>query len=452
MLCPFGFRCLALSGPPRPFCKEHLLTHTAVVTSHRWSRRSRLPVFVAAAAAAGLALAGCGGSSGSAASGGGGSKELTVWHYFSDANQVKVMTDFEAKFEKAHAGTHVTNVYVPYDQLISKLTASAGAKSGPDVVVLNGADTGTLALAGALAPLDDRWNAYSDKGQFPASVVHKTNNKIYSVQGYVNLLGLWYNADLLGSLGLKPPTTMQELESDMQAAKAAGKQGITLSALPQSQGEWQAYPWLSAEGFTYKNRDQTAMTAGLTRVHSWVDKGYLSKAAVTWDQTVPFQQFTTGNVAFAENGNWQAGTAASSAKFKYGVVPLPLGGKGQVYLGGEGEGIGAFSKNPDLAWQYLQETYLDKQGQLIPAEDVGSIPSRTDTAKDPKVTGNKLLQPFAQTIAKYGASYPDPAIPAQAVANVQLTVGQAWSATLGGQKSPDQAASATISALSSLIK
>ncbi|MBT1001576.1 sugar ABC transporter substrate-binding protein [Paenarthrobacter sp. DKR-5] len=403
----------------------------------------------AAAVVSALALTGCG--SGAGSSSGGSSKEITVWHYFSDPNQVKVMTDYADTFQKNNPGTKVNNVYVPYDQLDSKLIASAGAKSGPDVVVYNGADASNLALANTLAPLDDKWGTFADKSQFPESVVHKVNGKTYGVQGYVNLLGLWYNKDILTSLGVQPPKTLSELEDAMGKAVAAGKQGMTLSGLPQSQGEWQAFPWLSSAGFSYGSPDAGALEKGLGMAQDWVKKGYVSKEAVTWDQTVPFQKFAAGNVAFAENGNWQMGTAKSTAKFSYGVVPLPVG-SGKVYLGGEAEGIGAFSKNPDLAWKYLQQTYFDKAGQLTAMKDAGSIPSRKDSAADPAVTGNDLLKPFADSIAKNGATYPDDAVPAKNVANVQLAVGQAWSAALGGQSSPSDAAQALNSKLSSLLQ
>ncbi|MDO8106696.1 sugar ABC transporter substrate-binding protein [Isoptericola sp. b441] len=427
--------------------------------ARRAGRRS-----LAAAVTAGVAvlgLAACSGgtastpsdSTGGSASGsaGGGSTTLTVWHYFSDANQVKLMDEYAKKFEDAHPDVTVDNVFVPYDQMNSKLVSAAGAKTGPDIAVFNGAETATIALGGALAPLDDYWSSYSDAAQFPDSVIHKVDGKTYAVQGYVNLLGLWYNADILKEIGVQPPTTIDELEKDMAAAKAAGYQGITLCGLPQSQGEWQAYPWLTSQGFTYDSPDQSSLAAGLSMVRGWVTDGYLSQEAVTWDQTVPFQKFAAGGIAFAENGNWQMGTAASDAKFNYGVVPLPLGSDGKVYLGGEGEGIGAFSKHPDLAWQYLTETYLDRQGQLLPVKIVGSIPSRLDAAKDDTVTSNELLKPFAETIAKYGANYPASVISPDAVADVQLTVGQAWSAALGGQQSPDTAASTAVQKLSSLL-
>jgi multiple sugar transport system substrate-binding protein len=237
----------------------------------------------------------------------------------------------------------------------------------------------------------------------------------------------------------------------MQQAKDAGYGGITLSGLPNSQGEGQAYPWVSNEGFSYDNLDQNALAAGLARVRNWVQQGWLSQESTTWDQTVPFQTFAAGNVAFAENGNWQMGTAKSDAKFTYGVTQLPLGDKAGIYLGGEGEGIGAFSKNPQLAWEYLTSSYLSPEGQLAAASMVGSLPSRLDVAKDSQVTSNPLLVPFAQEIADKGAAYPSATIPPQGVADVQTAVGQAWSAAIGGQQSPQDAAAAAVTAVTSAM-
>lgn len=429
-------------------------------TTRTVRRRSRTATYTTAALAGTLLLAACGSSGEDAQTGGDGAGDggdaedvtLTVWHYFSDENQVALMDAYADMFEAAKPGVTVENVFVPYDQMNSKLVSAAGSQTGPDIAVFNGAEAATVALGGALAPLDGYLDSYADIDQLPESVIHTIDGSRYAVQGYVNLLGLWYNADILDEIGVEPPTTLDELEAAMAAAKEAGYAGITLSGLPNSQGEWQAYPWLTAAGFDYENLDGDALAAGLARVRGWVENGWLTQEAVNWDQTVPFQTFAAGGVAFAENGNWQMGTAAADAQFEYGVVPLPLGADGGVYLGGEGEGIGAFSKNPDLAWEYLTSTYLSVEGQVKAAELVGSIPSRLDAAQDELVTGNPLLDPFAATIAQYGANYPASVIPPAAVADVQLNVGQAWSAVLGGQTSPEQAAATLVGTLTDLIK
>jgi len=379
-------------------------------------------------------------------------RELTVWHYFSEDFQVELLDTYAERFEAAHDGVTVSNVFVPYDQLNSNVISAAGAGEGPDVVVFNGAEWSTLALAGALQPLDQYWDTYDEVDQFPDSVLHGLDDELYAVQGYVNLLGLWYNADLLDEIGEEPPTTIDELESVMQTAVDAGYSGITLSALPQSQGEWQAYPWLTSQGFDYADPDEDALADGFAMVRNWVEEGYLSQEAVNWDQTVPFQQFSAGGVAFAENGNWQIGAAEAEADFEYGVVPLPLGEQGGVYLGGEGQGIGTHSAHPELAWAYLQETFLHAEGQLDAVELVGSIPSRADASQEPVVTEDELLAPFSETLNDMGANYPDPVIPPEAVADLQTEMGQAWSAVVGGQTSPEEAASQALSQIRPLLE
>ena len=416
----------------------------------------RKRAMVGATAVLALTLAACGNGTdaddadtGNGAASEGEEIELTVWHYFSEDFQVELMDSYAEKFEAEHDNVTVSNVFQPYDQMNSMVVSAAGAGEGPDVVVFNGAEWSTLAMAGALAPLDDYLAEFEDADQISDAVQHGMDGSTYAVQGYVNLLGLWYNADLLEEIGEEPPTTMDELESVMAAAVDAGHRGITLSALPQSQGEWQAYPWLSSEGFNYENLDEDALAAGFARVRGWIEEGYLSQEAVTWDQTVPFQQFTAGGVAFAENGNWQIGAAESDADFEYGVVPLPLSDTGQVYLGGEGQAIGANSEHPDVAWEYLTSTYLDFDGQLEAQESVGSIPSRADASQEE--ASNELLEPFAQTLNEMGANSPASNIPPEAVADVQNGVGQAWSSALAGQMTPEEAAAQVISQLQNVL-
>ena len=419
--------------------------------SHPLKRRAFLAGTTGLAAAGALAACGSSGSDGGAAEDGSqGGNTVTVWHYFAEDNQVALMDKYKEMFEAENDGVTVENVFVPYDQLNSKVVNAAGSQTGPDVVVFNGAEASVLALGGGLKEIDEEWASFEEADQFPDSVQHTINGSLYAVQGYVNLLGLWCNLDKLSELGLEPPTTLDELESAMAAAQETGLSGITLSGLPQSQGEWQAYPWLSSQGFTYENPDEQALTDGFAMVASWVEKGYLSKEATTWDQTVPFQEFLAGKSLFAANGNWQIAAAETDASFEYTVVPLPVGETGQVYLGGEGQAVGAFSQNAELAWQYLTSTYYSAEGQAAAVELVGSIPAREDASQDSTVTENELLVPFSQTVSEHGANYPSAAIPPEAVADVQTTVGQAWSAALGGQQDPDAAAQTVMQLLETL--
>lgn len=417
-------------------------------------RRTHKILAAAIATVAALAtLAGCTPSSTASAGGDtGGSKTLTVWHYYSVPGQTAGLDSLGKDFESKHDGVTVKNVYVPFDQLTNKLVQAAGTKSGPDVVVYNAADTYTLDKAGAIDPMDSWWNTFADKGQFPDSVIQKVGGKTLGVQGFVNLIGLWYNKDILDQLGVKPPTTLDELEKDMALAKAAGKDAITLTGKPNSEGEWQAFPWLSRAGWDYAKPEQKPLEDSFSLVQDWTAKGYLTKEASTWDQTVPFQQFEAGNTAFAVNGNWQIASAKQSAKFNYGVVPIPVGDKGSIYLGGEAQNIGAYSKNKALAQQYLEQEFFSKQGELTLLKAFGSIPARADVAEATQVKDDPILSVFSSIVAKNGHASPDRAIPSKNVATVLQIVGESWSAAIAGTGTPDQISSDLLTKLKPLLE
>lgn len=414
--------------------------------SSRSPRMNTLSVAAVATAAA-MALAGCA----PAGQAGGDSDTITVWHYYSLDNQVALLDQYKADFESTHDGLTVENVYVPQDQLNSKLVAAVGTQSGPDVVVFDGYSATTLIGGDALLPITEQWEAFADAGTIADGAVARVDGEVYAVQGYVNLLGLIYNKTILDELGLQPPTTIDELENNLAAATAAGHQGITLAGQPDVQGAFQAYPWLTAAGFTYDDPQEDQLVEAFTRIRGWVDSGWLSPQVSTWDQNVPFSEFMNGETLFAENGNWQLSALESEATFDYGVVPLPVGDSGRVYLGGEAQAVGAFSDDPELAWDYLETTFLSREGQLAALDLVGSLPTRSDAADDDAISSDPYLSAYSAAIAEQGAPFPDTAIPAQNNEAVILANGQAWSAALGGQTPPEEAARDFLTKLEPLL-
>ena len=118
---------------------------------------------------------------------------LTVWHYYSVDGQTEALDRLGDLFADSHPGVTVENVYVPIEQLTPKLVSAAGTGTGPDVVVYGAASTYTLAEAGAIEPMNDWWESFADKDQFPEGVIQTVGDDVFGVQGFVNLLGLWYN-------------------------------------------------------------------------------------------------------------------------------------------------------------------------------------------------------------------------------------------------------------------
>jgi multiple sugar transport system substrate-binding protein len=407
----------------------------------------RLGIGLAAIGVVGaLALGGCAPTEAS-----GGDVTLTVWHYYNTDGQVEALETLATAFESTHPGVNVEFAYVPVDQFTTKAVTAAGAKTGPDVLVFGASGTYSLAEAGAIAPMDEWWDGYADKDQFPEGVLQKVDGQLYGVQGYVNLLGLWYNQDLLDEIGGTVPTTVAETEALMAKAVAVGKQGITLTGKPGLESQWQGFPWFTSHGFDYGDPQAAPMADTFEMLQDWVAKGYLSPEAATWDQTVPFQQFAAGNALFAVNGNWQI-AAAKEASFSYGVAPLPISADGGVLLGGEVQNIGAFSKHADLAREFLEQSFFSVEGELTLLGTFGSIPGRADAAGDAAIGDDPILSVFANIVQTQGRPSPSPQVPSKNVNEVENLVGNYWSRAVAKDGSPSQLADDLLAELTPLLK
>ncbi|MFB9250865.1 extracellular solute-binding protein, partial [Sphaerisporangium melleum] len=68
----------------------------------------------------------------------------------------------------------------------------------------------------------------------------------------------------------------------------------------------------------------------------WVKKGLAPNSVINNTQTTSWQEFATGDYAFAENGTWQLANA-DKAGFEYGIIPIPgkAGGAAPAPTGGE---------------------------------------------------------------------------------------------------------------------
>lgn len=370
-----------------------------------------------------------------------GATTLTIWSYKDTPTDLAAFKAQNALFTKTHPDVTIKQVAIPGDQLDTKLLATAATKSGPDIILNNVVvDFPALVGAGVMADLTDKWDSYADKDQFPdASVWMTQDDKVQTILSYNNLLGLYYNEKILNELGITPPKTLDDLTAALAEVKASGKyQGLAESASADPGGAWMFTPQLLGEGVDFCNFTGDALTSAFSRVEGWVKAGYLPKDASTWDQTAAWQQFTTGKYAFGINGNWNL-AAGKELTFDWGTTQYPAGPEGsKVYPGGEGLAIGAFSKQQDLAWEYLQTAWLSKEGQVANYDATGQIPVRADVAADPSVTANADVEPFVAATKTVG-TWPNNAKTAEAQNAVATAISSLISGQVSASKAADQA-------------
>ena len=373
---------------------------------------------------------------------------LNIWHYFNTDGQKSILTVWQDMFNKIYPKVDVKYVYVEFQELSKRVIAAAGAKQGPDVLIYGGSDLVQMYKTGALKSMQPYWDKFADKDKYPDGVITRFDGQIYGVKPYVNLVALWYNKDILDAVGVKPPTTFDEVTPTLEKIAGAGKNYLPLAMTgqPSNQGDWTAWPWMSGYGFSYDNLDQSAVEQAFMLAEEWSAKGYIAKDSVSWGQSETFDRWITGDVAFMQNGNWNIGSAKDKAKFNYATAEMPKGPKGgSIFLGGEPGWIGAFTTMPDVAWSYLSQVF-SKEGDLIPLKGAGSIPSRSDLANDPQVTGEPLLVPYAAEVKSRGTEYPPKGGDLIAA---QLVVAQNWSSVIAGQKTAAAAAKDTIDGIKS---
>lgn len=401
-------------------------------------RNSHLRIATGLVAAGGLMLAlGCTASGddngGSETSG----ETLVVWTYYTAGGQIDAMEAQNELWAEQHPDVEIEHVQIPFDQLPSRLLATATTQDGPDVVLDNVVvDFPSLAASGVLADLTDYWDGYEDKDQFGDSALFTfSDDRLYNVLSYTNLLGLYYNEDVLAQYDIEVPTTVSELEAAMQTVADAGEYTpMAMSGAATVEGAWMFMPLALGEGADYCTFDDPAVPAAFESLDQWTQNGYLPADTATWNQTDAWQAFLSGRYAFGINGNWNLGDVPD-AGFGIGTAQYPAGSAGSfVFPGGEAIGIGAFSDKQDLAWEYIETAWLSDEASRINFEASGQIPTRASVATSDEVAENELAQPFIAA-ASDTATWPRN----EQTAAMQSAVGEASSGLISGQYGLEEA-------------
>ncbi|WP_433317430.1 sugar ABC transporter substrate-binding protein [Micromonospora sp. CA-269861] len=295
------------------------------------SRRRRL------AAVAVIALAAVAGSACSSSSDGGadGGAHL-VWDPYP---QFADDSEWVALLKKCGTSAGVTVERTGYDttDLTNKALLAAQQGNSPDVLIVDNPVISTLAEAGALTTTDDNKLDVSamEKNLLGAG---QSDGKTYGVPIGANTLALYYNKDLLTAAGVDPAAVKDwpSLTAALTKVKAKGKKGITFSAIGTEEGSFQFLPWFWGSGAHLTSLDSPQAVSALTLWTDWLKQGHAPNSVINNTQTTSWQEFATGDYAFAENGTWQLANAEKLG-FSYGTIAIPAsaGGPAPAPTGGE---------------------------------------------------------------------------------------------------------------------
>lgn len=403
---------------------------------------------LAAAALAG-SLAACTSSSNSTSSAGSGT--YTIWDPYP---QFDASSAWAQLLTKCGTDAGVTVKRTAYDttDLTSKTLLAAQQGNSPDVLVVDNPVVSTLAEAGVLTTTDD--TKIDTSAILPNLLgAGQSGGQTYGIPIGANTLALYYNKAVLSAAGVDIASVKDwpSLTAALAKVKAAGKKGITFSAIGTEEGSFQFLPWFWGSGAQLSRLDSTQAVSAVALWTDWLKQGYAPNSVINNTQTTSWQEFATGQYAFAENGTWQLANA-KKAGFDYGIIPIPgsTGGTAPAPTGGEFVTVPVQKDTSRYTTSEQLVACLTSTDNLYSTDTTLSYVSPTKAVQDKQVAATPDLKVWVDAVAaakgrtsdNLGTKYP----------KISEQLWTAMQAALSGSKSPQDALSAAQTAAAAATK
>lgn len=346
------------------------------------------------ALAAGCSSAGNGGSSGS-------SREVHLTYALWDPVQEVGYKKSIALFEQSHPGISVTVEQIPYPAYEAKLTSEFASGSGPDVFWVNTPFLAQFEQAGVmanLAPLIKKYNVNMSIYRPALVALHSHDGAIYGLPKDWDTEGIFYNKAYFAEHHIQIPASLtwnpvnggsfltlaREATIDKNGNNALSQQFdagqiATYGVAIVNQPDIGYGPFLAGDGVPVFQQANLAAgvkcscypgnvtfntPAGIASLQFLMNLSlkyhvappaseYGSNGAASTNQDVTL--FSAGKVAMDVEGDWFTDSIASSAKFPFGVLPIPAGPDGRwSFTNGLIDAINVHSPNQTAAWELEQ--------------------------------------------------------------------------------------------------
>ncbi|MFC5448696.1 ABC transporter substrate-binding protein [Paenibacillus aestuarii] len=384
--------------------------------------------------------------------------KLAFWDMHSDAES-KFFKDLVDEYNKSQDNVQIE--YSTYDQgsyTTTKLPTGFASGEGPDIYMISPGDFMKFAKSGLMKDLTPDFPAGVKDDFLPASLDAVTyNGKVMALPFELELLGLYYNKEMLDKAGVQVPKTWDELHD---AAKKLTTDKVAGLIIPPDKGPyfnfiW--YPLLWQQGGNVMTADGTKSTFNTPETAKALDfwgsffKEGLSPKKL---QLGPWEIENLGNKTAAMQivGTWAIN--ATEDKFKdvpIGLAPLPTppGGKPATDAGGWKMAVNGQSKHADEAAKFVMWAFgsNDLSHALKWATEVkfAYSPRKSVVEKGKDIYTKGLRKVFTEEI--YNSAIPEPRYPSEVVD----AVGDAMQYVMYGKMSGADAAKAADAKINDIL-
>jgi raffinose/stachyose/melibiose transport system substrate-binding protein len=329
-----------------------------------------------------------------------GEVTLTVWDQEVRGGQREQIERLNSQFERKYPNVTIKRVAKSFTDLQTTVKLAVSDENPPDVVQANQGRPvmGQLVKGGLLLPLDDYADAYGwdqrysptllDLNSFSRDGREYGSGSLFGLSQVGEVVGVFYNKEMLRSLGLEIPATFDEFEAALARAKQAGEVPIQFGNLEKWPGihEFQAVqnefaPKEYLRDFVFARAgasfEEPANRRAAALLQQWADKGYFTPGfnGLSYEEAWP--QFGKGEGLFLISGTWlNAGLEeAMGDDVGFFLVPPRQEGADPIALGGEGLpfAVTAASKHPDTAAAYID--FITNRNAAVVIFEEGGLPA-----------------------------------------------------------------------------
>jgi multiple sugar transport system substrate-binding protein len=380
----------------------------------------------------------CSSGSDSAGAAGADSGTYTVWDPYPQFDKSSAW----AKLLDAcgtQAGVKIKRTAFDTSDLSNKALLAAQQDNSADVLIVDNPVVSTLAEAGVLTTTEENkldTSAVDDN----LLAAGQSGGRTYGTPIGANTLALYYNKDVLEKAGVDISSVKdwKSLTAALAKVKGAGKKGITFSAIGTEEGSFQFLPWFWGAGAKLTDLDSDEAAAALSLWQGWLKKGYAPNSVINNTQTTSWQEFASGDYAFAENGTWQLASAEKTG-FDYGVLAIPASGGGNAAAptGGEFVTVPVQGDTGRYATAKKLVSCLTSTENLNATDTTLSYVAPTGVVRDKQVAANAALEPWVDAVKAargrtsddLGTKYP----------KISEQLWKAVQSALSGAQSPEDA-------------
>ncbi len=303
---------------------------------------------------------------------------LRYWRPFADTQEMQTLiAQYQAKHPNVTIEYAKKNIETYEDDLLNALASG----TGPDIFAINNSWMPKYYNKIVPAPVDQV--SYVDyKNSFVDVVVNDftAGTSIYGVALSVDSLGLYYNKDLLGTVGIAtPPKTWRELETDVQRVTREDQNGyfsrsgvamglssnvnrgidiLYLLMLQMGVVTWSP-DGINPQFADSVNSGGVTYTPGKDALSFYTSFANPSSQNYTWNALSDYSidAFANGRAAFLYSYSYTAKTLLQKSpglNFDVAAVPQPdLEGPSVNYANYFGEVVNKQSQNSEWAWDFL---------------------------------------------------------------------------------------------------